>query len=150
MEEIYALLVQGGEVGAKGAEGIGAVLGSEAAGDFLFDLGHANGLFGEVVGKGDMMIGGEAPDIVWRNGAGGAGGLLPCFVVFARVSRIFGQADLTLLRRGCSHSQPGSVRCVERCREGRISLPSSRYFQRQSFEPLGLTSRYRPSPTAIL
>lgn len=64
VEEIYALLVQGGEVGAKGAEGIGAVLGSEAAGDFLFDLGHANGLFGEVVGKGDMMIGGEAPDIV--------------------------------------------------------------------------------------
>ena len=64
MEEIGALLVHGGEVGADGAEGIGAVLGSEAAGDFLFDLGHANGLFGEVVGERDIVVGGESPDIV--------------------------------------------------------------------------------------
>ena len=126
LEEIGTLLVHGGEVGAEGAEGVGAVLGSEAARDLLFDLGHANGLFGEVVGKGDMMIGGEAPDIVWRNGAGGAGGLLPCFVVFARVSRIFGQADLTLLRRGCSHSQPGSVRCVALAADRPVRSPRDR------------------------
>ena len=64
VEEIGALLVHGGEVGAEGTEGIGTVSGSEAAGDFLFDLWHANGLFGEVVGKGEVVIGGETPDIV--------------------------------------------------------------------------------------
>ncbi|WP_273703116.1 hypothetical protein, partial [Candidatus Accumulibacter vicinus] len=28
------------------------------------NLGHANGLFGEIVGEGDVVIGGEAPDII--------------------------------------------------------------------------------------
>lgn len=36
------------------------------AGDFLFDLGHANSLLGDVVGEEDMVIGGEAPDIVGK------------------------------------------------------------------------------------
>ena len=64
MEEIGTLLVHGREVGAEGTERIGAVLGSEAAGDFLFDLGHANGLFGDIIGERDIVVGGEAPDIV--------------------------------------------------------------------------------------
>lgn len=64
VEDISTLLVHGSEVGADGAERIGAVFCSEAAGDFLFDLGHTNGLFGEVVGEGDIVIGGESPDIV--------------------------------------------------------------------------------------
>jgi len=64
LEEIGALLVQGGEIGAEGTAGIGALPGSEAAGDFLFHLGHANGLFGEIVGEGDVVIGGEVPDII--------------------------------------------------------------------------------------
>lgn len=54
MKEIDDLLVHGGEVGADGTKGICAVLGSEASRDFLFDLGHANGLFGEVVVKGTL------------------------------------------------------------------------------------------------
>ena len=36
----------------------------EVATAFLFDLGHANGVFSEVVGEGDVVIGGEAPDVV--------------------------------------------------------------------------------------
>ena len=64
LEEIGALLVHGGKVGAEGTEGIGAVFGSEAARDFLFDLGHSNGLFGDIVGERDIVVGGKAPDIV--------------------------------------------------------------------------------------
>lgn len=56
MEEVDALLVQGGEVGTDGAEGIGAVHGSETAGIFLFDLGHANGLLSKVIGEGDLVV----------------------------------------------------------------------------------------------
>jgi len=56
MKEIGALFVQGGEVGTDGAEGVGTVLGSESAGDFLFDLGHANVLLGKVIGEGDVVI----------------------------------------------------------------------------------------------
>ena len=55
MEEIVALLMHGGELRVDGAEGVGAVLGSETAGDFLFDLGHANSLLGEVVGERDVI-----------------------------------------------------------------------------------------------
>ena len=47
-----------------GTEGIGAVFSSEAARDFLFDLGHTNGLFGDIVGEWDIVVGGEAPGIV--------------------------------------------------------------------------------------
>ena len=64
MEEVGALLVEGGEIGAKGAEGFESGLGAEATGDFLFDLGHAHGLFGGVVGEGNVVIGREAPDIL--------------------------------------------------------------------------------------
>ncbi|OQC02586.1 MAG: hypothetical protein BWX79_02784 [Alphaproteobacteria bacterium ADurb.Bin100] len=31
-----------------------------------------------------------------------------------------------------------------------FSLPSTRYFQRHSFEPAGLTSRYKPFPSLSL
>ena len=61
---IGALLVQGGEIGAKGAEGFEAGLGAEATGDFLLDLGHTYGLFGGIVGEGNVVIGHEAPDLV--------------------------------------------------------------------------------------
>jgi hypothetical protein len=60
MEEIGALLMHGGEVGTDGAEGVGVVFGSEAAGDFLFDLGHAHGLLGEIVGEGNVVVSGES------------------------------------------------------------------------------------------
>ena len=56
--------MHGGEVGANGAEGIGALPGSEAAGYFLFDLGHAYGLLGKIVGERDIVVGSETPDIV--------------------------------------------------------------------------------------
>ena len=64
MKEIGALLVEGGEIGADGTEGVEACLGAETAGDFLFDLGHANRLLGDIVGEGDVVIGHEAPNII--------------------------------------------------------------------------------------
>ena len=62
VKEVDILLLQGGEVGTDGAEDIGTFLGSESAGDFLFDLGHANGLFGKVIGKRNKVI--NAPDVI--------------------------------------------------------------------------------------
>ena len=64
MEEIGALLVHGCEIRVNDAVGIGPLLGPEAAGDFLFDLGHAHGLLGQVVGERNAGIRGKAPDIV--------------------------------------------------------------------------------------
>ena len=64
LKEIGALLVQSGEIRADGAESFEAVHGTKAAGDFLFDLGHAHGLLGDVVGEGNVMIDSKAPDIV--------------------------------------------------------------------------------------
>lgn len=64
MEEIGTLLVEGGEIGAKGAEGFEAIWGAEAAGDLLLDLGHTHVVFGGIVGEGDVVIGHETPDIV--------------------------------------------------------------------------------------
>ena len=62
VKEMVALLVHCCRVGGDSAKGIGAVLGSEAAGDFLFYRRHANSLLGEVIGEGDAVIGSEAPD----------------------------------------------------------------------------------------
>lgn len=64
MKEIGALLVERSEIGANGAEGVEAGLSAEAAGDFLFDLGHANRLLGDIVGERDLVIGHEAPNII--------------------------------------------------------------------------------------
>lgn len=64
MEEIGTLLVEGGEIGANGAEGFEAIRGAEAAGDLLLDLGHTHVVFGGIVGEGDVVIGHETPDIV--------------------------------------------------------------------------------------
>jgi hypothetical protein len=64
MEEVETLLLQGGEVGADGAEGLCAFSGAEASGDLLLDLGHADRLFGKVVTERDAWIGREAQDIV--------------------------------------------------------------------------------------
>ena len=64
MKEIGALFVESSEIGSNGAEGIETRLGTEAAGDLLFDLGHAHRLLGDVVGERDVVIGREAPDIV--------------------------------------------------------------------------------------
>ena len=63
-KEVIALLVHSCQVRADRAKGIGAVLGSEAAGDFLFHLRHAHRLLGEVIGERDVVIGSEAPDIL--------------------------------------------------------------------------------------
>ena len=64
VEEISTLLVHCCQVGAESAKAIGTVLGSEAAGDFLFHLRHAHRLLGEVIRKGDVGVGSEAPDII--------------------------------------------------------------------------------------
>jgi hypothetical protein len=64
VKEIMALLVHGSQVGADSAKGVGAVLSSKAAGDFLFHLRHAHRLLGEVIRKGDAVLGSEAPDII--------------------------------------------------------------------------------------
>ena len=67
MKEIGALLMESSQIGADGAKGIETCLGAEAAGDFLFDLGHADRLLGDVVGERDVVIDREAPDIVGMN-----------------------------------------------------------------------------------
>jgi len=64
VEEIGALFVHGGEIWANGAEGFKVGLCAEATGDFLFELGYAYGLLCKIVGKGNIVIGHEAPDIV--------------------------------------------------------------------------------------
>ena len=64
VKEITALLVQCGHIGSDSAKGIGTVFGSETAGNFLLDLRHAHRLLGKVVGKGNVVIGSEAPEIV--------------------------------------------------------------------------------------
>ena len=61
MKDIVALFVESSEIGSNGAEGIESGLGTEAAGDLLFDLGHAHRLLGDIVGKWDVVIGHEAP-----------------------------------------------------------------------------------------
>ena len=66
MKEIMALLVHCCQIGADSAKGFGALLGSKAAGDFLFHLRHAHRLLGEVIRKGDAVLGSEAPDIIGR------------------------------------------------------------------------------------
>ena len=58
-EEVEVLLLKGSEVGADGAEGLSALGSAEAAGDLVLDLGHADGLFGEVVAERNERIGSE-------------------------------------------------------------------------------------------
>lgn len=59
--------MHGGKVGAYGAEDFEAFHGTESARDFLFNFGHPNRLFGDVVGEGDVGIFGETPDIIGVN-----------------------------------------------------------------------------------
>ena len=49
LKEVGTLFSECREIGSNGAEGIGPVIGAESAGDFLFELGHADGAFGEMV-----------------------------------------------------------------------------------------------------
>ena len=49
MVKVEALLVEGGEVGAKGAEGGGAGESTKTAGDFLFEFAHSYCLLGLLV-----------------------------------------------------------------------------------------------------
>lgn len=63
-EEIEVLLLKGSEVGADGAEGLSTRGSTEAAGDLVLDLGHADGLFGEVVAERNERIDGEAQDVI--------------------------------------------------------------------------------------
>ena len=49
MEYIAPLFAQRGDVGAYGAEGFGAVNGTEASGSFLLQLGHADIAFGLIM-----------------------------------------------------------------------------------------------------
>ena len=59
--------MHGGKVGAYGAEDFEAFHGTESARDFLLDFGHADSLFGDVVGEGDVRVFGETPDIISVN-----------------------------------------------------------------------------------
>ncbi len=55
-EDVVALFVHSGEIGTDDAQCIETLLGAIAAGDFLFNLGHAHGLLGDVVGERDAVI----------------------------------------------------------------------------------------------
>ena len=67
VEEIVALLVKRSERGANRAEGFETGRRTEATGDFLFDLRHAHGLLGDIMGEGNAVIGHEPPDIVGQD-----------------------------------------------------------------------------------
>lgn len=56
LEEVTALLAQGGEIGAVDAERVGALGGAEAAGDFLLEFGHADIAFGLVVVERHLRV----------------------------------------------------------------------------------------------
>ena len=56
MEKIVTLFVESSKIGANRAKGIEACRGTEAAGDFLFDLWHAHDLLGDIIGEGNTMI----------------------------------------------------------------------------------------------
>ena len=49
MEQIAALLAQGGEIGASDAEGISALRGAKTSGDLLLQFRHPNVALGLVV-----------------------------------------------------------------------------------------------------
>ncbi len=49
MEQFGTLSVKRSKIGVNGAGSGEPCLAAEAAGDFLFDLGHAYGLLGDVV-----------------------------------------------------------------------------------------------------
>jgi hypothetical protein len=57
---IDGLLAQGGEVGADGGGGLRPVLGAEAAGNLLLELGHTDVALGLVVIERDIQVGEEA------------------------------------------------------------------------------------------
>lgn len=58
------MFLDGGEVRSDGTEGVGALWGAEVAGDLLLDLGHADGLLGEVVAERNVGVDCEAENIV--------------------------------------------------------------------------------------
>ena len=64
MKYIAPLFAQRGDVGANGAEGLGASDGTETPGGLLLELGHTDIAFGLVVVKGHTRIGEKAQDIV--------------------------------------------------------------------------------------
>ena len=63
-EDITSLLAQGSEVGADGAKRLGASDGTETAGGFLLEFGHADIAFGQIVIEGHALVGEKAQDIV--------------------------------------------------------------------------------------
>ena len=64
LKDVAALFAQSGYVGADGAEGLGAGDGTETAGGFLLELGHADIAFGLVVVEGHTQVGEKTQDIV--------------------------------------------------------------------------------------
>lgn len=64
MEEVAALFAQRGEVGADGAEGLGAGDGTETPGGLLLEFRHADIAFGMVVVEGHARVGEETQDLV--------------------------------------------------------------------------------------
>ena len=53
VQQMQALLAQGGQVAANAAKGAGSGLAAKGAGDFLLHLDHAHIAFGLIVVKGD-------------------------------------------------------------------------------------------------
>src|SRR5208283_4381777 len=64
VEDIEALFSGGGDDGPEADEDFGAFEGPEAARDFHFDLGHAQVLFGQIVGERDVEVDEEAQGLV--------------------------------------------------------------------------------------
>jgi hypothetical protein len=64
LDHVPAVLFGGRDEGADGGEVVRALIAAEAAGDFLFDLGHAQVAFDVIVGERQGGIMEEAQDIL--------------------------------------------------------------------------------------
>ena len=64
LEDVPSLFSRRGDNGAEGGEVLSGVEGSESAGDFHLHLHHAQRLFREVVGEGNVEVDEEAQDVV--------------------------------------------------------------------------------------
>ena len=66
LEDVPSLLSRRSDDGAERGKVLSGVESSESSGDFHLHLHHAQGLFGEIVGEGNVEVDEEAQDVVFE------------------------------------------------------------------------------------